>query len=35
MGWSFGDLMDLPADLYPELVAWLNDEARESTHDYR
>jgi hypothetical protein len=23
MRWSYGDLMDLPADLYDELVAWL------------
>ena len=28
MGWSFGDLMDFPADLYPELVAYLDDLTR-------
>jgi len=31
MGWSYGDLMDLPADLYDDLVAWLEDEA--ARHD--
>jgi len=25
MYWSYADLMDLPADLYNELVTWLND----------
>jgi len=23
MRWSYADLMDFPADLYPELVDWL------------
>lgn len=25
MHWSYGDLMNLPADLYPELIDWLNE----------
>jgi hypothetical protein len=24
MGWSYPDLMDLPAPLYDDLVTWLN-----------
>jgi hypothetical protein len=25
MKWSYSELMDLPADLYTELVDWLNE----------
>lgn len=25
MKWSYADLMELPGDLYPELVEWLVD----------
>jgi hypothetical protein len=26
MGWGYGELMRLPADLYDELVSWLNEQ---------
>lgn len=32
MRWSYQDLMDLPEDLFPELVEWLN-ETHASTSD--
>jgi hypothetical protein len=32
MHWSYGDLLALPAWLYPELVAYLNDSAPKGTH---
>ncbi len=39
MHWSYEDLMALPAALYPELVAYLNegadDAAREESGAYR
>jgi len=30
MHWSWSDLMDLPAHLYDELVAYLNDKASDA-----
>lgn len=33
MHWSWDDLMNLPADLYPELIEWLNDESAKHTPD--
>lgn len=31
MRWSYRELMELPGDLYPELLAWLIDEQQTQT----
>ena len=33
MHWSYEDLMALPASLYPELVAYLNDGADDAARE--
>lgn len=33
MGWSYADLMDLPAPLYGPLVQWLNRQSGDDTAD--
>jgi hypothetical protein len=30
MGWTYDELLDLPVDIYSELVATLNEEAARS-----
>jgi len=30
MGWTYDELLDLPVDVYAELVAALNDDAEKS-----
>lgn len=33
MRWSYADLMELPAALYPELIDWLNETQAATAPD--